>query len=210
MIVHKIIDEPTNFRAAGCFCLCGDSLLLIQRQQLKSFAMHWAIPTGKIEQGETPRACMARELGEELGLKVEQTDLRPLSNFMVEDQGTRFEYVSFALVLPYRPTLNLKIDEVHQANWVSIDQVLKRRVVPYFYNTLHDFLDWHKNNEIQWRFLPNEEANSAKRRRTGRKGKRRVPDEVAKSTTESGLSTRFGADLFRQDNDGQCVYPEVS
>lgn len=197
MIIHKVTEEPTKFRAAGCFCLCEGSLLIIQRQRLKSFGMHWAIPTGKIEQGENARACMARELCEELNLKVDEEDLRPLSDFLVEDNGIRFEYVAFTLTLSQRPRLELKNDEVRLADWVPIKRVLKRRVVPYFYNTLHDLLDWHEHSEIQWCFLPEPEAKSAGRRYARSGSKSRISDTAPKPTAERKLHPGIGTDLFR-------------
>ena len=48
-----------------------DGLILIgQRPPGKSHALEWEFPGGKIEQGESPRAALARELREELGIEA--------------------------------------------------------------------------------------------------------------------------------------------
>lgn len=163
MIGHWHAEVPTAFRAAGCFCFSGELLLLIRRQRGKPFGLDWGIPTGKIEPGETPAACMLRELDEEVGIRVAADRLRPLARYLVDDRGTVFEYLSFALELAPPPPLVLNRDEVRAAAWVPADRVRKRRVVPYFYNTLNDALAWRAHGRLQPRPDPEPEARGMRR-----------------------------------------------
>ena len=57
----------------------ADRVLMAQRPAGKSFAGQWEFPGGKIEAGETPEAALARELAEELGIRVATTALAPLT-----------------------------------------------------------------------------------------------------------------------------------
>ena len=139
------------FRAAGCFCLSGDEVLLIQRQQGKPFALHWGIPTGKIEPGETAAQCMARELAEEIGLAVQLDALMPVADYVVDDRGTVFDYTAFALRLPARPELTLRPEEVRRVEWVPVAAVRKRLVVPFFGNTLRDLRAWLSHGQVALR-----------------------------------------------------------
>jgi 8-oxo-dGTP diphosphatase len=50
---------------------CGGTVLLARRAGGKAQAHLWEFPGGKIEPGETPEACLARELAEEFGIAVE-------------------------------------------------------------------------------------------------------------------------------------------
>ena len=164
MIIEKPNGTHVDDRVAGCFCVEGKSVLVIQRQRHKPFALHWAIPSGKLEHEETARECIVRELREEIGLEVNPNDLKHLSCAIIDQDGSVFEYVSFVLHLKDRPQLTIKRDEVRKVEWVPLSQIKKRRVIPYFYNTIHNLLDWEKSEAFQLSLLPAPEAKSAKHR----------------------------------------------
>lgn len=54
-------------------------VLLAQRPEGKSLAGLWEFPGGKVEQGESPEACLIRELKEELGIDTWASCLAPLT-----------------------------------------------------------------------------------------------------------------------------------
>ena len=68
-------------------------VLLAQRPEGKSLAGLWEFPGGKVEPGETPEACLIRELHEELGIDTHASCLAPLT-------FASHSYPDFHLLMP--------------------------------------------------------------------------------------------------------------
>jgi 8-oxo-dGTP diphosphatase len=57
--------------AAAVISRADGAVLIARRRRERSHGGLWEFPGGKLEPGETPAACLVRELGEELGLTIE-------------------------------------------------------------------------------------------------------------------------------------------
>ncbi len=49
----------------------GDRVLICQRPATAGFPLKWEFPGGKVESGESPEACLQRELREELAIEAD-------------------------------------------------------------------------------------------------------------------------------------------
>lgn len=79
--------------AAGALVDADGRVLICQRPEGKALAGLWEFPGGKVEPGETPEACLMRELEEELGIRVARACLAP---FVFASH----EYEDFHLLMP--------------------------------------------------------------------------------------------------------------
>lgn len=63
------------------------AVLLSRRKKGTHLAGAWEFPGGKVEPGEDPRAALARELEEELGIQVVVGDVADVTFHRYEDAG---------------------------------------------------------------------------------------------------------------------------
>lgn len=87
------MEKPIVLVAAAALVDTDGRVLICRRPEGKPLAGLWEFPGGKVEAGETPEACLIRELEEELGIRVTKACLAP---FVFASH----EYEGFHLLMP--------------------------------------------------------------------------------------------------------------
>jgi 8-oxo-dGTP diphosphatase len=103
---------------ARAIVVAGDSLLLIQdRFTIWYDEGTWSVPGGSIDEGETAAQAAARELHEEVGLKVSVKALKSLGECKVSNHGLSYRAYYFLLELPAPKPLSIEHRELKTAQW---------------------------------------------------------------------------------------------
>ena len=114
------IVKSSNIIRVTAAILEKDGKILIAKRKTgdKLFAGLWEFPGGKVEEGETPEECMARELKEELDIEVEVVGLitsnkHKYPHGYFELIAYRVKYISGEIVL----------NDHDDFKWVTVDEM---------------------------------------------------------------------------------------
>ena len=114
------IVKLSNIIKVTAAILEKDGKILIAKRKTgdKLFAGLWEFPGGKVEEGETPEECMARELKEELDIEVEVGELitsnkHKYPHGIFELLAYRVKHVSGEMVL----------NDHEEIKWVTADEM---------------------------------------------------------------------------------------
>lgn len=101
-------------------------LLLIRN----SYVPHYGLPGGYIRRGETPEAAAVRELGEEIGISANASDLELVFDRTQPWEGKRDHVRIFRLEVADRPEVRVDYREVIDAAWWSPEHALTLSLFP--------------------------------------------------------------------------------
>ena len=117
--VNTMVKSPKIIRVTAAIIELENKILIAQRKAKDSlFGGLWEFPGGKIEDGETPKECMARELMEELEIEVKVGTL-------ITSNKHRYPNGYFEL-LAYRVQHiggNFVLNDHDEIKWITIDEI---------------------------------------------------------------------------------------
>ncbi|MBR9702446.1 NUDIX domain-containing protein [Candidatus Woesearchaeota archaeon] len=109
-----------DYLAAGAMVRVGEEFLILKRHANDSGqAGKWGLPGGGVEEDETPREAVIRELKEEARITTENINL--LDDAVFKYPGTIVRYQTYELVLTKKPEVILSHE--HDAyKWVTAEE----------------------------------------------------------------------------------------
>lgn len=150
MIYSKIQDTiPYFFEAVGCLCLFDNTLLLLKRNEGKSYPRHWGIPSGKKRENETRINAAIRELFEETGLIRSSHNLNFLKTYHIINDDMSFLYSLYSCHLSALPDIKINKKEHTTFAWYKLDELSKLLLVPDSVECVRDVLPYLKRPSVQ-------------------------------------------------------------
>ena len=117
--INTIVKSPNIIRATVAIIESDDKILIAQRKsEDKLFGGLWEFPGGKIEDGETPEECIARELKEELEIEAKIGTLITSNKHRYPD-GI-FELFAYRV---QHFSGNFVLNDHDEIKWVTIDEI---------------------------------------------------------------------------------------
>jgi 8-oxo-dGTP diphosphatase len=95
-------------------------ILIAQRGRTKKFGWQWEFPGGKVKSGETPEACLSREIKEELNL-----DIRVEEHFCTVHHGYPDFHIELMAFWCSIIGGSLQLEEHEQVRWVTVAEMIQ-------------------------------------------------------------------------------------
>ena len=103
----------------------GGKVLLTRRGPCGKLPGFWEFPGGKIEDGESPQACLERELREELGIDAKAGKILTESKYYYEHGACNLLALETTII---DGVLTLSVHD--KAEWVPFDELEQYKLAP--------------------------------------------------------------------------------
>lgn len=107
--VHE--TKPQGFKPAveisACYLEIDGQLLLLECSPFKPEPNKWGVPAGKLEADETPEQAAKRELFEETGILIEDSQLHAIGSLYIRKPHIDYTYHLFQVTLKTKPEVRL-------------------------------------------------------------------------------------------------------
>lgn len=116
---HSTQSRVTKNRGASViFVNSSDEILLFLRDNKPGipFPNRWDLLGGKVEPGETPRQCIAREIEEEIGYALVDPRLFRVTEFDDREEHTFFQHADFDIK-------DMVLNEGQRLKWFSKNEI---------------------------------------------------------------------------------------
>ncbi len=129
MTKEKPLDFNKKFDIVGCFIEHDGKFLLLRRHVHKASGDKWGLPAGKLDNGESTKQAVMREIEEETGLALPEASVTYFDSLYVRDGDFDIEWHMFATKLGTLPIVKVSQDEHSEYRWVLPEEALQMDLI---------------------------------------------------------------------------------
>ena len=107
--------------SVNCIIVKNNKLLLVQQNRPKEVDGKWSIPGGKVDEGETFKEAVIREIKEETGLDVISLE------YLNIKQAKPHHTIKHIFKVETKGEVSFPEDELMNAKWFSLDEIKKMK-----------------------------------------------------------------------------------
>lgn len=115
----KPLTFKNKFDIVSCFCIKGEKILLLHRQDHKPQGDTWGIPAGKVDNNEERVIAVQRELKEETGLDIPIEKLHYIDKVYTRYPEYDFTFYMYQTVIDEDVAIHINSKEHKGFRWVS-------------------------------------------------------------------------------------------
>lgn len=110
-------------RVVGCFLKYNDKFVIVHRLPHKPDGNTWGLPSGKVEANETDLDALSRELFEETGYQLQDSEVELLNEHdFTSPRGDTFTYVTYRIKLQNFHEVIIEESAHSEYKWVNIQE----------------------------------------------------------------------------------------
>jgi len=83
----------------------------------------WLLPGGGLKYNETAEACAVREVKEEVGIDITETQLKPLGRRSLVLKGLPYKSINYVVELSEKPHIHTIWYDIQSYRWVSLNDI---------------------------------------------------------------------------------------
>ena len=112
-------------RVVGFIAQYEDSILLLHRSEKETDPSLWGIPAGKSEGDETDTQAVIRELSEETGIQLNESETSYIGKLDIEYETVIVEFPIFHKKFDQTPSITLDPNEHVDYKWIRPSEALE-------------------------------------------------------------------------------------
>lgn len=103
----------------------------------------WELPGGRLNEGEDPKAGLAREIKEELGVDCVVNQVVYMTQFLQGNEGKNGLMIAYKATIPVDANFILSIEEICDFRWIDSVEADTLIFYPEYKETLNIYFEKH-------------------------------------------------------------------